>query len=915
MCESPVAIKKTLQKIGEWLEDVGKVAVGTVKASVEKGAARDVLEDLAGLGGPIGVVFKIASRQLPEPTPEQLVAIELSTTFGEQLRKARVDHHELCRDATWDQFVAAEGTRRANEILAKEFSWLSLFGRSGLRTSRSWPLVGELADVAEVWFTGAARADDRLTLDNRRTIEAIRGRIADALAETVEKLLQKPEIRDRFHTALDAAGRQGLELLAEELTTLKRVRLFGEVPQDELFVPPRIKCLDFDKPVPEGEIDWSEVPDDKGHEPVLKHITPTRGRLVVLFGDMGAGKSCLMRVLVSEVAGQYLLDKKLPPAFVRWREIYQNPNLLDALAERVRVEYGLPADDLARQERLAYFIDGFDEMSSHQNEVVWQLFQKLAKLVTERGHTVVVAMRSAVVTTNIQAEWRERKAFVVQVQPFGEDEVNGWAVRWQMRTADVSITGERLRELAGKDVTTNPLLLYMLARYVHPLASDGERLSRAEVFRTFVDETISGKLQKSGEQFPLPPDMKEAYRLLLQEMAYLASWPKSNGKCSEPLLKEMLTADVCEKLRFKDVRTAFVLHFFDPGDVRQNEFEFQPEGFRQYLLAEWCTRALLEVHQDTLAFKPGPFRRKRDDAMQALAQFPLREVERDLLNDLLTELGRLARTPDKLAERLRAFGFERKPQLAQQLVGRLLRGLWVHAVTPPSLAWKSERVGVPDGQTVPECLDSLRLLVNYWDQCLLGYFGLSRGLSSKTPVPPPDEGAIDLGRFLRLRAGARGHEWEAGFDLSRQVLIKTDMQHVALMGTRFAGSSLSFAGLSDANLSSADLSDADLSDANLSDADLSFAGLSGADLRHADLRDADLRGADLRHADLSYADLRGADLCRADLSGADLSGADLRDADLRAANVEGATLPKGFQPPPGTKGTPLSDEDDPPADS
>ncbi|AMV27545.1 Secreted effector protein pipB2 [Gemmata sp. SH-PL17] len=926
-----MALKKTLQKIGEWVDDVSKATTGTIKATLEKGPLRDMIDDFAGIGGPIGLVFKIASRQIPDPTAEQLIASELSTTFFNQIQKARVEHHELCQEETWRAFVKDPegGVKKANELLAREFSWLSLFGRSGMRTSRSWPLVGELADIAEAWFAGACRADGRLTLENRRTIDVIRGRTADALAETVEKLLQKPDVKARLQESLDAAGRKGLELLAEELSTVHQVRLFGEVPQDELFIPPRIKCADFDGRVPQGrtesEIDWEKVPEIKGYGAVSGHIAAARARLVVLFGDMGAGKSCLMRVLTSETAKQYVSDKKLPVVFVRWREIYQNSNLLEAIAEQVRTEYGLPTEDLSRQDRVVYFIDGFDEMSSHQNEIVWQLFLKLAKLV-DRGHTVVVAMRSAVVTTNIQTEWRERKAFVVRVLPFEEEEVSGWAIRWRMRTADVSVTDKRLRQLADKTVTANPLLLYMLARYVHPLAVGGTRLSRAEVFRTFVDETISGKLQKSGEQFPLPPDMKDGYRLLLQEMAYLASWPKSNGKCSEALLKDMLTPEVCEKLRFKDVRTAFVLHFFDPGDVRQNEFEFQPEGFRQYLLAEWCARALLEVHQDPLDFKPSLFRRKRDDAMQALAQFPLREVERLLLDELVTEFGQLTKAPEKLVSRLRAFGFTRKPKASVDLMNRILHGLWADVVAPPSHGWKSANVGVPDGQVIPDCLDSLRLLVNYWDQCLMGYFGLSRGLSDETPIPHPDEeGSINLGRFLRLRSGVRDYDWQTNFNFSRQTLAGIDVRMIAFESDKFSYSDLSgadfncgylgFVDMTCANLVGSDLTDVILRRANLRAANLSGSIMRKVNANGAIFIDAKLIGSDLMEANLVGADLTGADLTGANLTDANLGGVDLTGANLSGANLEGARLPKGFKLPPGTKGTPRPDEGDSPDDA
>ena len=69
-----------------------------------------------------------------------------------------------------------------------------------------------------------------------------------------------------------------------------------------------------------------------------------------------------------------------------------------------------------------------------------------------------------------------------------------------------------------------------------------------------------------------------------------------------------------------------MLHFFEPGQV-SNEFEFHPEGFRHYLLAEWCVRTQLEAL--TYEDEPGhKLARSRDDAMNDLAQFALREEER-----------------------------------------------------------------------------------------------------------------------------------------------------------------------------------------------------------------------------------------------------------------------------------------------
>jgi hypothetical protein len=109
----------------------------------------------------------------------------------------------------------------------------------------------------------------------------------------------------------------------------------------------------------------------------------------------------------------------------------------------------------------------------------------------------------------------------------------------------------------------------MLAKYVEPVARVVEKgLTRTEVFRIFVDETIRGKLRTSREDLPIQFDAR-GYRMLLQEIAYLASWPKHAPKCPVRLVRERITESIFKELNFQDIRTAFVLHFFELEMHRQ----------------------------------------------------------------------------------------------------------------------------------------------------------------------------------------------------------------------------------------------------------------------------------------------------------------------------------------------------------
>jgi hypothetical protein len=167
----------------------------------------------------------------------------------------------------------------------------------------------------------------------------------------------------------------------------------------------------------------------------------------------------------------------------------------------------------------------------------------------------------------------------------------------------------------------------------------------------------------------------------------------------------------------------------------------------------------LEAHQDELDFRSGAHQLSRAEAIQTLAQFPLREVERELLDELFTELGQLAKTPNRLARRLHDFGFDRDPEPAVQLVQRLLRGLGAHSVTPPSPEWTADnRIGLPEGQELPKCLDSLRLLVNYWDQCLVRH---EEGDGPQRVRFPPGNWVAPAGSY---RSGGGGNETVEAFE-------------------------------------------------------------------------------------------------------------------------------------------------------
>jgi|GEM_PF-4788974 len=886
-----MSIKPALQNLSDWITDSAKATKGAADLVVESGLLKDSLGELTEVGGLTGALFKLGSRAIPDPTPEQRIAARLHRTFLTAFDRELKDRPDLVGEKVWKTYIRTRLPEVATEKLSGQFTWLSIFGSSGRKPGRSWPIVGELADLGRVWAAEMMTEEGNYAPDLvQRNADDIRGRLHEALTREVDSLLTDSAIRVAIDEAQPRATRDALDLLAQELTTLRRYRLFGELPQDAVYIPARVKVVDLKEA--RAEIKWSKVEDQKGGDQILfDAIRASHPRLFVLEGDMGVGKSCLMRLLASRLAEQYRSDRRHPPVYVRWRDIYEQTDLVKATTEQLNADYGLPFQDLADQRDIIYLVDGFDEMSSHQEGYVIQCFERLAKLV-QKGCSVIVAMRSTVITSGLRSAWKNREAVAIQVQSFDDTEIEAWLLKWRAQTKSQAITGKPLRDLGGREVASNPLLLYMLAKYVEPVAQyKQDSLTRTEVFRIFVDETIRGKLRTSREDFPFSYPERD-YRMLLQEMAYLSSWPRHAPKCPVRIVREQIPPSFLQDLNFQDVRTAFVLHFFEPGDQAGNEFEFQPEGFRQYLLVEWCVRAQLDALRDER--RPShPLARSRDQAINALAQFPLKEEERLLLNETYEELGRLAiEEAETVARRLGSFGV---PDAEIALAPRLIEGLYEHvrvdAEEPPARSWEDDKVGVPEGQEIPPGLNTFRLLFNYWDQCMLATFGLYRGLKKD----PEAEAIFDrdrhtLGRFFRSWYAVRGHAWQTPLLMTRLSLRKSDIVNIFLARADFSGSDLTDAELDRAELAQANLANAQLCCTELTGAFLDQANLSGAGMLLATLAGAVLSGANLTGADLTGAALTGADLTGADLTGADLADADLADADLTGADLAGADL-------------------------
>ncbi|MBT3270424.1 NACHT domain-containing protein [Candidatus Poribacteria bacterium] len=914
-----------LQAVSGWLSESAKVVGEGAKLSLETGFLKEIVTECGEGLGMASALCKLGAFAIDKATPDMpadvIIAHRVTDTFWKTLDEQCANWEQPVEAEAWTDYVREHLDERTSRALAGEFSWMSVITPDGqLTPARNWGIVRDFVGLAETWLhaTGMEPAD----------ITPVKQAVGEAIVKTLNETIEKADVLDGFRALIDDIGTQAVKALVELQTGLADTLLFGETKQSDLYVPSRAKIADltFGGAYP---LKWDDVKPagENAEDVLLAKLREDDKQLVVVEGEMGIGKSCLMRRITAQLSEEYTTGGR-EPILVRWKDLYERRDELQAaVKDHLRREYDVSVPDLTLGDNTLLLVDGFDEMTSHDPTFIAGCFRRLAELYRD-GCTVVVAMRTPVVTAGMKDEWTQLGALVCHVLPFAKAQVDAWAERWADSKETEDVTGDALRGAAGDagtdGVTQVPLLLYMVAKYVLPRTTGDVPLNRTAVFRVFVDETIRGQVENSAAQrVQTTADYEPvAYRLLLQELAAIASWPKSGGVCRPRDIEDVIPESARKRFSFARGITPFVLHFFSPTPAH-GEFHFYPEGFREYLLAEWSVRQQLEWRQLRGAGHE-ELCRSDDEARRWLGELALRAQEMTFLDGIYEELGALAREQsDDLARRLRAFGCQAKDAAeAAGTVEALYEAARAYADYPnPPQQWgvAAVSVGSPEDRSLPPAYNDLTKVYNALTQCWVATLGLCRGLGADEPILQRD--TMSLAQYLHIGTAAAGFEMrveiarDGRFAVARSNALR--LSEANLAGIYLHGVALGAVRLRGANLSRgllvfADLEGADLSHADLRQADCTGAGLRGANLQggrlhkaqlpysalsHARLEDADMSEADLGGADLSHADVSNANICRADLTYADL--ADLSTYQ-EIANIQGANIhdvqnaPEGF---------------------
>ncbi len=224
--------------------------------ALQGGYFSDTIKDLGEIGGVMGAAFKLGSLIIPDPTPEQRIATRLFNVLFRSLDQEAKRIPDLLSKANLNDYLKNHGEAVTASALSADFTWLRIFGSRGRLDSRSWPIVGELADLGSRWIQGAA-GEPTKRLQVQQAVDDARGRIHEALCLAVDELVAEPSVSRAIEQARPKAMRDALSLLAAETKLLSDYRLLGEIPQSSLYIPPVLKTVDLSDS--SAKLEWDEV--------------------------------------------------------------------------------------------------------------------------------------------------------------------------------------------------------------------------------------------------------------------------------------------------------------------------------------------------------------------------------------------------------------------------------------------------------------------------------------------------------------------------------------------------------------------------------------------------------------------------------------------------------------------------------
>jgi hypothetical protein len=592
---------------------------------------------------------KLTEQEQADRKQAEKERVERERAEREQAEKERAEQERIA----WAALMTSSIERYRSYYLAlaakvPEFAiWAQLGEHAATRAA-----VGELGDEVDTVVEGLAADVAELST----TVEGLDAAVRESNANVVAALNTNRDTLNRITALLavglpggtDGDGAQGhADLRYVQLPGIRtavswaNAAILGEaiIPADpdrypaeltiprvsDIYVNPRYRVARFDnRAYPANDSWWDgRVPYDDFDVLLARHVTsPDATRLpLLLLGHPGAGKSLLTKVFAARLpASEYIVVR------VPLRRVSADSRILRQIEEALEIstDQRIAWSDLAAQSAdtiRVVLLDGLDELlqaSGHDRSAYLEdIVDFQEREANQRRPVVVIVTSRTVVADRVRIP---DGTTIVKLEPFSDDDITDWVVRWTRVNADAiaagtigELTPSAARRQPG--LAEQPLLLLMLALYAadRTLPPLDEEMETAELYRRLLEGFARREAAKElglGHD-PSPADLDQRIRNHLERLAIAALGMFNRGRqdISEAELAKDLEVLAPQQMERSRPGQRIVGEFFFvyapeartlDGDEERNgqprrAYEFLHATFGEYLVARRVIDAVVEV--------------------------------------------------------------------------------------------------------------------------------------------------------------------------------------------------------------------------------------------------------------------------------------------------------------------------------
>ncbi len=396
--------------------------------------------------------------------------------------------------------------------------------------------------------------------------------------------------------------------------------------------------------------DWFIRPDvttdkNKSRKLAMKHIANWLGdkgtKHLAILGDLGTGKTTLVRFLAYELAKAFLADPLRHPApvFIELNEDMRKEVALNSIIIKHfdQMEVPLPSikrfEHLVKTGRIILLFDAFDEMADrlHDEEVKKRNLEQLLKPSQYGGKVLITSRTHYFKDYSQQVKLLGDKAEFIYLSPFTEDQAQEYLARarpatkdedWQLIKSIYSLT----------ELIRRPLFLHMVVKSLST-SIQHNKLDSAKLYSVYVNSWIDREMKK-GRRLGGETKIR-----LMEDIAWWMWSEERIGVHHEEVMAYAERVVSANRAHFGDEGIEVVTGEIGTASFlnrNKNNFSFVDKSFKEYFVARKIHKSLIHTDGRASLEEALKVRPLELEIIFFVTQIDENDQMRQILRDILT---------------------------------------------------------------------------------------------------------------------------------------------------------------------------------------------------------------------------------------------------------------------------------------